>query len=149
MCLCRDRCIPEHALHKKRLQTQNGVGPLASSLERREAVVPLTNRLSTLRQLHVNRLSCSSFRFAWDLKRACFRRNIQDACLRRPGCQRREFVPCPNRSAPPPFRPAPLRRPAPPRPATSMGCPGFGFDGLRFNMGVPLRRRPRCLPLVV
>ena len=41
--------VPGHALHEKGLQGQKGVGPLVSSWERRAAVVPLMNRLSTAR----------------------------------------------------------------------------------------------------
>ena len=37
-------CIPGHALHEKGSQRQEGVGTLASSQERRVAVVPRINR---------------------------------------------------------------------------------------------------------
>ena len=47
--------IPGHALHEKGLQRQTGVGPLVSSQERRAAVVPLINRLSTAGKPPVNR----------------------------------------------------------------------------------------------
>ena len=52
--------FPGHALHEKGLQRQTGVGSLVRSQERRAAVVPRINRLSTARQPPVNRLSCSS-----------------------------------------------------------------------------------------
>ena len=69
--------VPGHALHEKGLLGQQGVGPLVSNQERRAAVFPLINRSSTARRVP-----------RFDLPRicySCFRRGIQDGCLRRPG----------------------------------------------------------------
>ena len=52
--------IRGHALHKKGLQRQTGVGTLVSSQQRKALAVPLLNRGSTAGQLLVNRLFCSS-----------------------------------------------------------------------------------------
>ena len=51
-----DTSIPGHALHEEGLQRQIGVGTQVSSQERRAAVFPRINRLSTDRQSRV----CSS-----------------------------------------------------------------------------------------
>ena len=52
--------FPGHALHEKGLQRQQGVGPLASSQERRAVFVTRINRVSTAYQPVVNRTFCSS-----------------------------------------------------------------------------------------
>ena len=67
--------IPGHALHEKGLKS---VGPLVSSQERRAVVVSMI----TARQSVVNRSSGSSIRFTWDFVCSCFRRDVQDGCLR-------------------------------------------------------------------
>ena len=46
------------------------------------------------------------------------------ACFRCLGFRRREVLPWAPRSAPPPSH----AQPFPPRPASLVGCPGFGFD---------------------
>ena len=58
-CLSRNH-FPGHALHESGLRRQIGVGPLVSSQERRAAVVPRINRLSTADKPQVNRWFCSS-----------------------------------------------------------------------------------------
>ena len=55
-----------HALHEEVLHRQWGDGPLVSRQESRGAVGPQISRLSTSRQLVVNRLWCSLIRFTWD-----------------------------------------------------------------------------------
>ena len=49
------RQVPGHALHKKGLQRQMGIGTLLSSQGERALVVLVINRLSTVSQLQVNR----------------------------------------------------------------------------------------------
>ena len=52
-----------HALHEKGLQRQNGDGTLVRSRERRAAVVPRMNQISTGCQPRVNRTFCSACGF--------------------------------------------------------------------------------------
>ena len=56
-----------------------------SSQERRAAVVPRINWLSAADQPRVNLLSFSSIRFTYHFVCSCFRRVVQDSCLRCPG----------------------------------------------------------------
>ena len=56
--------IPGHALRKNEQQKQKYAGPLASSQERKAAVVPRFNRSSTGYQPLVNR-SSTGYRVPW------------------------------------------------------------------------------------
>ena len=110
--------IPGHALHEKGLQRQIGVVTLVSSQERRALAVSLINRLSTADETVVNGGFCSSVGFKYELDCSCFRRDVQDSCLRYLGGHERQISP--GRTEPStslPARPcAASPRPAPTRP---------------------------------
>ena len=109
-------------------ETKN-VGPLVSNQERRTAVVPLINPLSTADRPLVKRGFGSStalhrislVRASGEMFKTCVfdaLEGTRDSCLLgEPFCRRR-VLPGP---APPPRR-------APPRPDPPVVCPGFGFD---------------------
>ena len=111
--------FPGHALHEKGIRRQKDVSPMVSSQERRAAVVPWIDRLSTALQPAVNRPLCSSIWFTWDFGWSGFRGDVQDSCLRCPGSlggqtRRRspgQAVPSASCLAPP--RNPAVRRPAP------------------------------------
>ena len=133
------RGIPGHALHEKGLQRQKNAGPLASSQERRAAVVPRINRLSTACQPVFNRTVCSpiglhciSFVRAsgetfttvvFDALEA-LEGKMNGCIMGTPSCRR----PVLNRPAPPPRR-------APPSPDPPVVCPGFWLDRLLRHKG--------------
>ena len=73
--------FPGHALHEKGSQRQIGVGTLASSQERRSAVVPRINRLSTDYQPRVNRGFCSSIVLHWISLVRASRDTVRAGCL--------------------------------------------------------------------
>ena len=114
-----------HALHEKGLQRQTGVGTLVSRPEQRALLVPVINRLSTAG--FVPRTVCIGFSCS------CFRRAVQDSCLRCPEGYERRL--CPARTNPPVSNatgPAPPSRSAvrcPTRPARGV----FGFR-IRLSM---------------
>ena len=124
-------------MHEKFVQGQNGVGPLVSSLERRAAVVLVTNCSSTARRvppfgLHtisLVRASEETSRTAILVPRRSRTTGHALGAPLRPG----SVLPRPASSAPPPRRPASPRR-APPRSFSSVGCPVFGFDRCGLHM---------------
>ena len=87
---------------------------LVSSQERRALAVSLINRLSTADEPVVNRGFCSPIGFKHELDGSCFRRDVQDSCLRPHGVHEGQMSP--GRTGPSTSLPA---RPcaAPPRPA--------------------------------
>ena len=66
--ICCVKKNPSHALHEKGLQRQKGDGPQVSSQERRAAVVPRINRLSSAGQARILFLH----RFPWDFSFSFF-----------------------------------------------------------------------------
>ena len=91
--LINRKSIPRHALHEKCLQRQIGVFTLFSSQERIALAVPLINRLSTADEPVVNRGFCSSVGFNFEYDCSCFRKDVQDRCLRYPGVHKGQMFP--------------------------------------------------------
>ena len=120
-------CIPGNALHEKDLQRQIGDGTLVSSLERRALAVPRINRGQTADEPRV----LFPHWFTQDFLCSCFRRVVQDSCLRCRGWQKDLLSPGrtdPSASRPARSGPAPTPCHAPPRHDPPVGCPGFGLD---------------------
>ena len=127
--------FPGHALHKKGLQRQIGVGTLVNSQQRRALAVPLINRWST------GRFVPPPFYIGFPLFVLAKRRSEQFFTVRWrargavgfKGHRNVGTLFCPA-------SPRPAVRPAPCRPDPSFVCPGFGLDrcGKSSNSG-PIR----------
>ena len=115
--------FPGHALHEKGLQRQIGDGTLVSSQERRAAVVPRINRVSTADFVPPS-VYIGFALFA--LPKKSFK-----TLSSMPWRARGSVVSWANRPVGVPSYPAPPRPAAPPcaaPPRPLMACPGFGID---------------------
>ena len=126
----RVKPFPGHALHEKGLQRQLGVGTLVRNQERRAAVVPRINRLSTGYQPVVNRGFWSSI----GLHRVSFVRSSRDTPRRvffdrMGGTRDGGLLSEPTRGVP--SCPSPPRPAVPSRPARDMS--GFWIRQVRFT----------------